>query len=77
MNDVAAQNEHWREFGPPVHIGLAQFAAGWGMAMTKGVPVAEAVEQDPAALMAMLGDLPERRYVAPQLGLPAGDQSKI
>jgi hypothetical protein len=32
---VAAQREHWAEFGPPVHIAVAAFAGAWGVKLTR------------------------------------------
>ena len=31
---MAAQREHWAEFGPPVHIAVAAFASAWGVKLT-------------------------------------------
>jgi hypothetical protein len=35
LHDVIAQRAHWREFGPPSHIGIAVLAQVWGAKLTE------------------------------------------
>jgi hypothetical protein len=69
---VAAQYEVWRELGPPPHIGIAIISAALGNKLTgdgsRSTATASTGSDD--EFFALAGQLPTRRYVPPQLGLP-------
>lgn len=66
LRDIAALRDHWAEFGPPVHIALSAFAAGWGMKLTTSASAPDI----PADPLRGLGALPIVAVERPRLGLP-------